>query len=191
MAGTSKRRTRTKTVVVHQCNQEETLKRINQVLFGNGHPDDGLAFLVRQFMKGQIDVIEDIAHIRNDIGDLGKKYDTTKSALDRYKAEDKAFVAGKKEAEGNSIKTKVEKRADRQKNLQTIAVIVAALALILSTYFSWEGKRTSDVTNKKVDDLGIPITVTKGGKLYPLPDTVTIKMFNLNPADATSNDTIE
>lgn len=183
MAGTSKRRRTARTVVVHQCNQEEYLKRVNMVLFGNGHPEDGLAFLVRAFIKSQTDMQEDIAHIRNDIMDLGKKHDTTRSALEKYKAEEKGFDAGRKEAQVNIEKTNSEKRAEFLKYLQVISVLVAIVGGGFAIYFGFKK------IDQKIDNLGVPVSVTRSGQIYPLPDTVSIKMWNLSDTTNTSNDT--
>lgn len=191
MAGTSKRRRTARTVVVHQCNQEEVLRRVNLVLFGNGHPEDGLAFLVREFIKSQKDITQDIANIRNDIGELKGDYTRVKSSFERYKAEMNGFEAGKKEAAEHSGKTKVEKRAVFLKILQTIAVILTAIGIGFSAYFGYKNNKGQGVTDSKIDNLGVPVTVTRSGNLYALPDTVEIKMWNLNDTTNTSNDTIK
>lgn len=183
MANPSKRRTRTKTVVVHQCNQEEYLKRVNMVLFGNGHPEDGLAFLVRAFIKSQTDMQEDIAHIRNDIMDLGKKHDTTRSALEKYKAEEKGFDEGVKQTKEKIGRTVIEKRAEFLKYLQVLSVFTAIVVGAFAIYFGLKK------INSKIDNLGVPVSVTRSGQIYALPDTVSIKMWNLSDTTDTSNDT--
>ena len=191
MASSPKRRRATRTVVVHQCNQEEYLKRVNTVLFGNGHPEDGLAFIVRAFMKTQGDIQEDIAHIRNELVNLSKSHDTTRSAFEKYAAEEKGFEAGRKETEGTLTKTKSEKRADFLKYLQAISVVIAAIGVCFGAYFGYKNRQGTSKMANQIENLGTPITVTRSGKLYALPDTVSIKMINNNRVDTIDEDTIK
>lgn len=185
MASPSKRRPRTKTIVVHQCSQEEYLKRVNTVLFGNGHPEDGIAFLVRQFIKDQGNMVQDIANIRNDLGELKGDYSRVKNSFERYKAEEKGYDEGVKHTKEKIGKTITEKRAEFLKYLQVISVLVAIVGGGFAIYFGFKK------IDSKIDNLGVPVSVTRSGQIYALPDTVSIKMWNLNDTTNTSKDTIK
>lgn len=183
MASPSKRKPRTKTIVVHKCNQEEYLKRVNTVLFGNGHPEDGLAFLVRQFIKEHTNMTQDIANIRNDLGELKGDYTKVKNSFERYKAEEKGFDEGVKHTKEKIGKTVAEKRAEFLKHLQVISVIGGLIGVGFAIYFGFKK------IDSKIDNLGVPVSVTRSGKIHALPDTVSIKMWNLSDTTNTSNDT--
>ena len=135
---------------VHKCSQEENLKRMNVILVGNGHPEQGLAFIVKQTCNDMATIKEDIAEIKTDIKSLALMYDntfnaavTTQSALEKYKSEMEQYENGKKyvrEYKNNNV----------LKVIQVVGAIIAFLAMASGMWFGFKAiqKNTADLSNK-------------------------------------------
>lgn len=179
---TSGRKPKPKMVIVHQCSQEEILKRINTVLFGNGHPEDGLAFLVRTFIKDQTAMHGNIEEIKKSVIGLYQKYDETydaaekaQHAIDTYKLEEEAFEKGKEEVEEKAGKKLTDGRENFNKNVGFWMLIVTALGLLVTMILTF-------ASNKKVEerilDWGSPRYInTRTGQDEPLPEGHELKMW--------------
>ena len=95
---------RTKKVVEHFCTQEEAIARINAILVGNGHPEDGLAYKV-------LAMHDNIENIKDGVGKLqgraeanAKAASSAVTALDMYKKEMLGIDMGKSYAEKTAEK---------------------------------------------------------------------------------------
>jgi len=185
-----------KTVIVHQCSKAEMLDRMNMVLFGNGHPEDGLAFLVRAFIKDQTAMHENIDAIKNSITGLYQKYDETydaaeraQHAIDNYKLEEEAFAKGKEEVEEKVGKKTAEGRENFNKNVGFWMLIVTAFGLLVTMILTL-------ASNKKVEnrilDWGSPRYInSRTGQDEPLPKGYELKMWpNDFVGDTTETDSI-
>lgn len=201
MVATTKKRTTKKVpdVFIHECLHEDRLnnldsrtKEIHEIITGNGAPDKGLVVQMVKVNLTQIEVLKTLSKLDNTIEILNSKYNesifianTAKHAIETYKKEINAFDDGKT-SEQQYIKNKNE-RIKIFKDLQhsiytrwitTIAVVIAALTFIYNTFI--KEPKYIEAVSTKIDNLGVPITVTRSGKLYSLPDTVSIKMFKIN-----------
>jgi hypothetical protein len=55
------------------------------------------------------------------------------------------------------------------------AVGIAGIAL--SIYLGFKGNEKTDLVNKRVDEMGVPIVTNSRGELMALPDSTRIKFF--------------
>ena len=140
--------------VVHYCTQSEAIDRINLLLVGNGHPEDGLAFKVAK-------MTQDTADIKEAVNKLGTMYKesldaaiSASHALDKYKAETAQFEAGKEavRVRGNLRVTKVTQ-------------IIAAAAVIIGLIIGYANLKNTMITKldkmeteyvQRVDTVYIP-----------------------------------
>lgn len=182
----SKRRTRTRTVVVHECNQEVYLNRINTVLFGNGHPEDGLAFMFRAFLEKEKSKEADIAEIKKQVGEAVGSAMTAKHALELYQ----------KEMEGREKQQKIEndkKTFNWDKTFKVLGSVLALITLIVMAYFQWKSSGKMDDVEKRVYDQGTPVvTDTRGRPIQGAEVRFWPKDFegDTTNADTTKIDTI-
>ena len=173
-----------KVAIVHVCTQSENIEKMNLILLGNGHPEDGLAYKV-------IKMTDDITAIKKGVDSLhesnheAQKIATTAlNAVEGYKKE----MSGLEKGKDNEIKTKAERRADAQKTLQLIATIIMAVGLIITAYFGYLGNKKQNTTIQKVEGLGEPIVTTPRGVAIPLPADAQIKFY---PKDFMDDTTIK
>lgn len=72
---------------------------------------------------------------------------------------------------------KADKRADKQKTLQTIATIIMAIGLLVTAGLGLWGITKQNKTINKVENLGEPVIVNSRGVTVPLPAGYEIKMW--------------
>lgn len=176
---------KTQVKVLHVCTQKENIQKMNLILLGNGHPEDGLAFKV-------LKMVDTVEYIKLGIAELNKKSEintktaiTAINAIESYKKEIESIEKGENKADNNHIKTKAEKRAEIQKIIQITTTIIAALALCTTTYFGFVNSKknsaielTTSKTNRMIE--GVPMT-TRGG----------VYRYDVKRADTTQTDTIK
>jgi hypothetical protein len=165
--------------VIHYCTQEEAIKRINTILVGNGHPEDGLAFVVRASLNDIKDIKVDISDIKKDIRDAIDASTKATKALDLYKAEIEGYDKREEEELGKQeIAAKLERETKRDnwyKVLTIIAIAVTLLIGIANLFKSGKIETISTKTETKVDNFGVPVT-TRNGEIVNIPG-VDIKVF--------------
>lgn len=171
-------------VVVHQCSKEELLDRISMVLFGNGHPEDGLAFLTRSFIKDHKDMQSDIKEIKSKVElaiDGAKK---ANNAIDSYKKEMENIEKGEGRVKKEIGETKHEKRERMKSSVMIISVIIAAMGMVFTAYIGIENRQSAkrtELSTKRtevmVDELGAPVVVNPRGEFSALPEGYNIKMW--------------
>jgi hypothetical protein len=175
----------------HCCTQEENLRRMNEILIGNGHPEDGLAFRFKEFMIDHKLVVADINTIKQGVEGLHTRADnnakaaaTAQSAIERFKLETKSYDQGVKDREAKEIIAEAlattKKRDSRQLVFWIITAVVAILSVWLSIYSSLNNGRKINEQNANqewVDSLraiqkrgsttvrGIPMGVIPNDKL--------------------------
>lgn len=199
---------------VHACSKEEMIDRIELVLFGNGHPEEGLAFMFRSSVK-DVEIIKDrTVDINDSIKKLAIMYDdtfeaatTAASALEKYTTGIKNFKDGEKDAEekkkiADELKERLKKEVEdrdliianlkmtkKRDHWQRVSWIVMAVIAILSLwgglYFGFEKINKGQMTiQSNVDNLGTPYVTNPRGVIV---DSVNVKMW---PKDFT-NDSIK
>lgn len=163
--------------IIHRCSQKENIRRINEILVGNGHPEDGLAFQFKVFMKDHTKVVEDIAEIKKNVNEALASSGKAARAIELYKAE----VNGVEIGEGKrSVKSKLR--------FDTIISIIGTLVILIGLVITLHQlKKDNTMTDKKIDDLGVPVIVNPRGQTVPLPSDSKLKMY---PKDFV-NDTIK
>jgi hypothetical protein len=176
--------------IIHFCTQEEAIARINTILIGNGHPEDGLAFVVRKS-------ITDIAEIKDCLKELNG---SVKTSIEASAKTGKALELYKKEMEGiDKGKSEIEEKQQLADSLYQTKVrdnwykVLTALALIVTMYFGFRNSAstsklitTTQSTENKIETKGVPLII-KDGKIIPLPQGSEIKFF---PSDFENQDTI-
>jgi hypothetical protein len=172
-----------KLAVLHVCTQSESIKylvenntKLSIIITGDGNPEAGLCRQVALINERQHNVLESIKGLTVSVDDFHKKYDETREAaqtaqhaIDQYKEEVKLL-------EESREKTKAEKRAELLKFIEVISIIIAAIGLIITSWFSFHGSQEVMANSKKIDDLGTPVIVNSRG-LTTLPQGDTLKFF--------------
>ena len=148
---------------IHYCSQEETIKRINLILIGNGHPEDGLAFKVLHMAKTHESILSSLKDINSNVKELSEKYDTAitasktaVNAIENYKNEVAQFQKGKEEVIKELDKNTTKNHSRKLTVLQTIGIIVAALMLCIATFNSFR-KSKNIITTAKESSVYSPI----------------------------------
>lgn len=177
----------------HFCTQEETIKRINYLLVGNGNPKEGILFKFEQFMNEHGDLIEDIKEIKEGVRGLHSRADENKqaaatvaSALEKYKLETDVFEKGKKSViEGDRLK----------RNLMYSRVITIG-TIVISLFMAWlgykdlmsQGKATeaeAKTTNELLAPDSTQSTVSIRGNVYiPILKTDSANIIHGNKLDS-------
>jgi hypothetical protein len=129
--------------VVHYCTQAEAIDRMNLLIVGNGHPEDGLAFKTAK-------MTEDVAEIKDVVKKLETMYQTSidagisaAHALDKYKAEMLQFEAGKE-----AIRVRGNLKVTR--TTQIVGAIAAVILLVFG-YFNLENNIEKNFTAIKAE----------------------------------------
>lgn len=160
-----KRIPKEKLAVFHICSENDRIKRIELLLVGNGHPEDGYIFKVGEMAKEIKGINEKLTGISGIVKELHEE-SINKKAI------------GKSDKE---IKT--EKRAKVTMWIKTASFIIGAISLILTAYFSYSSNRkiiTTESSLKNEIRLQEGISkVTRGGYVKyndkGLSDSVKIK----------------
>lgn len=157
--------------ITHTCSQAETIDKINLLLFGNGHPEDGIVFKVLRMSDSNEVMKNDIGEIKTSINKLTEMHDATFKAattaavaIERYKAETEKFEAGKNVIQANRNQT-----ASRW--LQASAVVIAAIMM----FFGYANlKRNNADMDKKITVMEKELSPSKTyDSIYK--DTLTVK----------------
>ena len=150
----------------HTCIQEVVIARLNYILVGNGHPEDGLAFQVRLFVKNQEAIEENLSKINGTVVEALEAASRAASALELYKVETANYEAGKQASKDSFAKRSSLKW---MKVFQTIMIIAAMVGLGFTTYFGFVNSQKNAIIEKRVDNLGVPV-VTRGGQIKFFPN---------------------
>ena len=151
--------------VNHKCTQTEVIDRMSLILVGNGHPEDGLAFKVRQ-------MFEDVSEIKTMVNKLHERADENKKsaetaihAVDAYKKEVALIDKTKIKVE----RTDAEKRAERRDKIRTTITIVTAVLMVagIITTIALSNKNVtqSESNGKAIKDAGTPVIIDSTGKI--------------------------
>jgi hypothetical protein len=139
-----------KVAVIHVCTEKEQINRLNLILVGNGHPEDGLAFKVAKMLTTHETVSKDIGEIKTSIKELAQMYDdtfeaakTAQSALEKYKSEVANFDEG-------GAKLKAQLRANYLQKVQTLGIVFTGLALVFTIIMGIINLTKTDTVEKAV-----------------------------------------
>jgi len=161
---------------IHICSKEEVLDRMSVILLGNGHPEDGLAFRFREFMKDHERVVSDISEIKNKIDIAITSASHTAKALAEYQAEMKGFDNGqdsieKRQAIADDLKAR-NKRDTRMVIFNIVALCLTFFGVLTAVYFGFTtNKNTHDIKTEQANENSI----TRGGQHYDPFANDTIK----------------
>jgi hypothetical protein len=121
------------------CSQEETIRRLNYFLVGNGNPQDGILFKFERFMSEHSVLLDDIKDIKDKVEELHDRADENKESaaaamrtIERYKLEEDRFAAGREET----------KRAEKLKRNLIISRVSTLVAIVISIFMAWLGYRS-------------------------------------------------
>jgi hypothetical protein len=177
---TKSRNQRRTTTIVHTCTQEETLRRHGEVLdristvtLGNGHPEDGLLFLFRAFLKDRDEMIKDIKDIKSKVDEAIGASARTRNALDKYKAEMGGVEKGKEKAINEDKLEKEHKHTKTIRVLTTISISIAAIGLTITTIFTVLNHQGQKGLKTEVDMINTPVR-TRSGNIEFWPSGVVI-----------------
>lgn len=160
--------------ITHVCSQEETIKRLNYFLVGNGNPQDGILFKFDKFMSEHGILLEDIKEIRTKVEELHGRADenqksaaTAMRAIEMYKLEDDSYTAAKTALDtANRLKRNL-----LWSRLTTIVTIVISLFM---AYMGYRGLMTQSkatqteakITNELLAPDSNQAAVTIRGNIY-------------------------
>lgn len=137
--------------VLHICSQEENLAKLNLVLLGNGHPEDGIAFKVLSLVESNRIIKDDIGEIKDSLKKLTDNQNQTFSAammaahaVEQYRAENDKYEAGKKSVT-DSMTTKTSGW------MQFAAIIIAAIMMIFGYI---DLKQNNTKLDSKINSMG-------------------------------------
>jgi hypothetical protein len=173
MTATKKRTTRK---VVHVCQKEDYLDRVNLILFGNGTPEQGIIFVVKQYLVEHPKLVKAVEEINGKVDKAIEDARIANKAVEMYKAEMNGIEIG----EG---KKTAKKKLKFDTWVSIIGTVVIVIALIISFITLKNGNQETD---KKIDDLGTPVIVNPRGVVVPLPDGDQLKMYPKDFVDDTT-----
>lgn len=168
-------------VVVHSCNQTETLKhlaentkKLSEIITGNGHPEDGICRKVALIGERQGVMVEKLQEIHVDLSNYHKDVQeakdvafTVKSAFEKYQASIEGEEKGKDKASTAS-----------QVNFNNIISIIGTIVIIAGLVYSVLSSRRADgVLKDKINSLGTPVIVNDRGAVVSLPEGDSLKFF--------------
>lgn len=183
------------TVVVHDCTQREVIKRLSELIVGNGHPEDGLAFKVQESLKDREQLHKSLQSINFSLEQSNKNYislledfSDVKGSLATFKAEILGEKVGEnrikkeaKEQEDSKLKLIADARAEKMKKLQSWGLLIAALSFavmatftVLNHFVSRDSRDIVRDTKTEVDYINTPVTNPRSGKTYLMPAGILI-----------------
>jgi hypothetical protein len=143
----------------YRCRQRKYFEKLDLLLFGNGHPEDGIVFKLLAVIDGQKEIKSSLTDINKGISDLNLNHNTLLTEIvttnknlndfkDQVAKEKAAEIEAKKEAEKLQDKSEVRQDKDRQDKrgrrgiiLQALSVIAMFLALGVSIFFQWRNDK--------------------------------------------------
>jgi hypothetical protein len=161
---------RTTRKIVHVCQKEEYLDRVNLILFGNGTPEQGLIFIVKQYLVEHPKLVKAVEEINGKVDAAIENSRVAISAVDKYKA----TMDGVEIGEG---KREAKKKLKFDTWVSIIGTIVIVVGLAITIWQVTKGNEQSAANSTKIDDLGTPVIVNARGELAPLPTGDSIKYF--------------
>lgn len=175
---TTKKKTPSKSQkVIHVCSQKENIRRLNEVVIGNGHPEDGLAYIVRG-MK------EDVGQIRTTVNKAIEDSAKTQQLLEQYKSDEAKYEEGKQAIIKLREKEEKENRERFRSALQLISTILVFLGICVTIYLSVRGREQTD---KKIDNLGTPVLSNPRGLYIRPEDSLEVKFWPKDFGGDTTN----
>jgi hypothetical protein len=172
--GTTKQKPQVK--YVHKCSQKVIIDRTNLILFGNGKPEDGLAFRFREFMSDHNKVVSDISEIKKKLSTVSE-INTEMEIQRRVDIEKEKMLKNAEKSED-----KKDSRSNTKKTIrwQSIGVVTAILALVVTATFSicnyvLNRKTKTDTSTIKTDVQYMIPEKTRGNYYDPFAKKDTAK----------------
>jgi hypothetical protein len=141
---------------------------MNEILIGNGHFEDGLAFRFSEFMQDHKRVLSDIGDIKNGLKEVNANNNVLLGEITRVGAKVSGF---EKQDERNQIAENLLNKKIQDKWQRVIWMIMAVLGLagILLNNIK------SISNSKKIENLGIPVIMNPRGGVIPIDAIPTDK----------------
>jgi hypothetical protein len=118
-------------VVVHSCTQEETIRKINLILLGNGKPEDGLAFIVKNMSRINEDMCKDLSEIKCKFSlsaEVNNELETQNRVRD-------AIIKEREKIKNELIKQKELDTSQKTFSWSKIGIGITALSLVVLLVF--------------------------------------------------------
>ena len=147
-----KRVPKEKVAILHHCTERERLARIEVILVGNGHPEEGYVFKVMEMGREITEIKDHLTGISGIVKDLHEESVGVKAVL----------------------KTQAEKKVNW---INMAMLIVATIGMIVTAIFSYKGNEQSKINTNKIDNFGTPVIVNPRGLIVPLPAGDSLKFF--------------
>ena len=168
-------------VVVHSCNQTETLKhlaenskKLSEIITGNGDPEKGIARKVAIISERQIVMSKAVEDIHESLKEYHVEVDTAKklaltvhSALEQYKAS----IEG--EAKGEA-KVSTRTQVNFGNIISIIGTLLVLAGLIITVIIS---TKENKILDERINSLGTPVIINSRGLPTQLPDGDSLKYF--------------
>jgi hypothetical protein len=159
-----KRVPKERVAILHNCTEKNRLERIELLLVGNGHPEDGYIFKVVEMGKAVNDINSKLTGISGIVKELHNE------------------SIGKKAVIKTDKELREEKRARITVWIKTASFIIGAISLLLTAYFSYSSDRKigkpADTLTKEIRSQEGISKVSRGWVKYNdagLQDSVKIK----------------
>ena len=162
-----KRVPKEKVAILHICEQKENIRKINEMLVGNGHPEDGLAFKVRRMYDTSEEIKKQVGEIREKLSSVAEV--NTELEIQRR----------------ISIKVSELKNIKLDKGVKVAGIFIAALILISSFFLgvlNYQHTRGIPGLKTEVDMINTPVR-TRDGSIQWWPSGVVIDSIKLREAN--------
>ena len=148
-----KRVPKEKVAIIHHCSEADRISKIELILVGNGHPEDGYVYKVIEMGKEVKAINEKLTGICGIVKELHE--------------------------ESVGIKAVIKTARERRTEWVKIAMfIIGAVSLIFLAYNSFKGTEVSLENSKKIDNIGIPFPVTNTrGEPFIFSDSLSLRYF--------------
>lgn len=172
----------------HFCKQSNQIKKLNLLLLGNGNPKDGYVYKVIDMSKVQDDMKTDIGDIKLSLKGFNENYNVLFTEIVRVGKDLSNYIEGK-----NGEESGVQKAEEKALSKHTLAMarsrdnwykVLTIIGIAAAIYFGVKNNHqgdkiitTTEVTQQRVEDQGVPFVMNKRGEFVALPDSTIIKWF--------------
>ena len=126
MKPTVKRIPKEKVAILHVCEQRDNIEKLNLILVGNGHPEEGYVFKVVEMGKEIKNINEKLTGISGIVKELHEESVGKKEVI---KTDKERFISG----------------------IKTLGLLITIITLLFTAYNSFIGNKKQDIVINKVD----------------------------------------
>lgn len=150
MATPIKRVKKENVAILHSCTEAQRISRIELILVGNGHPEDGYVYKVIEMGKSIQEINDHLTGISGIVKDLHEEAVGKRAVIIK---EASAFEKGLK-----------------------IAGVALAFGMLILGYVNLT--RQNRVMERRIENIGIPLIMNSRGEILTVPDSTQIKYFS-------------